>query len=327
MKRRDFIALLGGAAATPLVWPLPLRAQAPAMPFVGFMNSGSQSPPHADFGKGLAETGFIDGRNVTVAFRWAEGRYDQLPMYAADFVRRGAAVIFAGGGAHTAIAAKAATATTPIVFAIGSDPVKFGLVASLNRPGGNLTGVSFFTAELESKRLGLLRELVPRAATVAALVNPTNANAANQTRELTEAARKLALTLHILNATSETEFEAAFARIARLRADALHVASDPFFYGRRRQLVELAARHMIPAIYEWREFSEAGGLASYGTSIAEAYRQAGVYTGRILKGEKPADLPVMQSTKFEFVINLKTAKALGIEVPPALSARADEIIE
>jgi putative ABC transport system substrate-binding protein len=327
MRRRQVISMLAGAAVSLTLLPLAARGQQSALPVVGFMNSGSESPPHAGFRQGLTDSGYVDGRNVEVAFRWAEGQYDRLAVFAAEFVERRAAVIVAGGGVHTPLAAKAATAAIPIVFAVGSDPVKFGLVASLNRPGGNITGIHFFTAELEAKRLGLLRELAPRGTTIAALVNPTNANAANQTKELNEAARKLGLTLHVLHATSESEFEAAFTRLAPLRAGALHVASDPFFYGRRRQLVALAARHAIPAIYEWREFAVAGGLASYGTSIIEAYRHAGVYTGRILKGEKPADLPVMQSTKFEFVINLKTAKALGLDVPPTLSARADDIIE
>jgi putative ABC transport system substrate-binding protein len=308
-------------------WPRVVRAQQPSMPVVGFLNSGSESPPHAAFREGLKEAGFVDGQNVAIEFRWAEGQYDRLPALAADLVRRKVAVIVAGGGAHTALAAKEATATIPIVFSFGSDPVKFGLVPSLNRPGGSMTGVSFFAAELEAKRLGLLHELVPQATIVAALVNPANANAVNQTSELNEAARKLGLRLHVLSATGEKDFEAALARVLSLKAGALHVASDPAFYARRQQLVALVARHAVPAIYEWREFAQAGGLASYGTSIAEAYRQAGIYAGRILKGEKPADLPVVQTTRFEFAINLKTAKALGLDVSPVLLARADEVID
>jgi putative tryptophan/tyrosine transport system substrate-binding protein len=322
MKRREFITLLGGAAAA---WPLAARAQ--QTPIVGFMHSGSEVPPHAGFRQGLNEMGYVDGRNVAVDYRYAEGRYERLPTLAADLVHRHVAVLGAFGGVHTAIAAKSATATIPIVFAVGSDPVKFGLVASFNRPGGNITGVSFFTAELEAKRLGLLRELVPQATAMAAFINPTNANAENQSRELNEAARALSLQLHIFAPTSERDLDPTFANLLQLRVGALLVASDPFFFSRRQQLVALAARHSLPAIYEWREFAEAGGLASYGTNLTDAYRHAGIYTGRVLKGEKPAELPVTQSTKFEFVINLKTAKALGLEVSPGLSARADEIIE
>jgi putative tryptophan/tyrosine transport system substrate-binding protein len=264
---------------------------------------------------------------VTVDYRYAEGHYDRLPALAADLIRRQVAVLCASGGVHTAIAAKAATATIPIVFANGSDPIKFGLVASLNRPGGNITGVSFFTAELEGKRLGLLHELVPRAAAIAALVNPTNANADDQSRELKDAARTLGLELHILNAVSEGEIDKSFATLAQTRAGALLVASDPFFFGRRQQLIALAARHAVPAIYEWRAFAEAGGPMSYGTNQAEAYRQAGIYAGRILKGDKPSDLPVVRTTKFELIINLTAAKVLGLDMPPGLSARADEVIE
>jgi putative ABC transport system substrate-binding protein len=324
MKRREFITLLGGAAA----WPLAVRAQQPAMPVIGFMNSGFVQPSiQAAFHGGLNEIGYVEGRNVTVDYRYAEGHYDRLPALVADVIRRQVAVLGAFGGVHTAIAAKAATATIPIVFANGSDPIKFGLVASLNRPGGNITGVSFFTAELEGKRLGLLHELVPRAAAIAALVNPTNANAADQSRELKDAARTLGLELHILNAVSEGEIDKSFATLAQTRAGALLVASDPFFFGRRQQLIALAARHAVPAIYEWRAFAEAGGLMSYGTNQAEAYRQAGIYAGRILKGEKPSDLPVVQTTKFELIINLTAAKVLGLDMPPGLSARADEVIE
>jgi putative ABC transport system substrate-binding protein len=323
MRRREFITLLGGAAA----WPLTARAQQPTLPVIGFLHSGSASPAHAAFHGSLNETGYVDGRSVRIDYRYAGGDYDRLPALAADLVRRQVAVLAASGGVHTALAAKAATATIPIVFANGSDPVKFGLVASLNRPGGNVTGVSFFTAQLEGKRLGLLRELVPQATAIAALVNPANANADNQSKELKEAARTLGLQLHVLNAGSEREIETAFATLAQIRAGALAVASDPFLFARRQQLIVLAARHAVPAIYEWREFAEAGGLVSYGTSLTEAYRQAGSYAGRILKGEKPSDLPVVQTTKFEFVLNLTVAKVLGLDVPPGLSARADEVIE
>jgi putative tryptophan/tyrosine transport system substrate-binding protein len=260
-------------------------------------------------------------------YRWAEGQYDRLPALAADLVRRQVAVLTAFGGVHTVLIAKAATATIPIVFSMGSDPVKFGLVASLNRPGGNVTGVSHFTAELEAKRVGLLHELVPQATTIAVLLNPTNANADNQSRELKEAAHTLGLQLKIFNASSEGDFTAAFAGLVQMGAGALAVAADPFFFSRHQQLVALAARHSIPAIYEWREFAEVGGLVSYGTNLSDANRHAGIYTGRILKGADPADLPVARSVKFEFVINLKTAKALGLDVAPGLSARADEVIE
>jgi ABC-type uncharacterized transport system substrate-binding protein len=324
MRRRDFIKAIGGTAAA---WPLAARAQQPAMPVIGFLHSGSASPPHAAFRAGLNETSYVDGRNVRIDYRYAGGRYDLLPALASELVRRQVAVLGAYGGVHTAIAAKAATSTIPIVFANGSDPVKFGVVASLNRPGGNITGVSFFTAELEGKRLGLLHELVPQATVIAALVNPTNANAENQSKQLKEAASTLGLQLHILNAVSDREIDTAYANLVRSRAGALVVASDPFFFARRQQIIAQAARHAVPAIYEWRDFAAAGGLASYGTSLNEAYRQAGVYTGRILKGEKPADLPVVQTIKFEFVINLTAAKVLGLDVPPGLSARADEVIE
>jgi putative ABC transport system substrate-binding protein len=324
MKRREFVTLLGGAASSSL-WPLAARAQ--QLPVVAFLHSGAASPAHAAFQRGLNEIGYVDGRTVRVDYRYASGHYDQLPALAADLVRQGVRVLGAFGGVHTAIAAKAATADIPIVFGMGSDPVKFGLVASLNRPGGNVTGVTFFTAELEAKRLALLRELVPKAKAIAALINPTNANAENQTKETTEAARTLGLELHVLNATNEHEIDTAFTRLVQLRASALAVASDPFLFARRQQLIGLAARHAVPAIYEWREFVEAGGLLSYGTSLSDAYRQAGIYVGRVLKGEKPSDLPVFQTTKFEFVLNLTTAKILGLDVPPSLSARADEVIE
>jgi ABC-type uncharacterized transport system substrate-binding protein len=323
MRRREFIALLGAASA----WTGAGAAAQPHLPVVGFVNSGTRQQAHAAFGRGMNETGFVDGQNVAIEYRFAEGQYERLPALIGDFVRRRVAVLAATGGVHTALTAKAATTTIPIVFANGSDPVRFGVVASLNRPGGNVTGVSFFTSELETKRLGLLYELLPKMSAVAALVNPTNGNAENQSREIKEAAGALGLRLRVLNASSEGDIEAAFASVAEMRAGALLVASDPFFFARSEKVVSLAARWRVPAIYEWREFAEAGGLMSYGTNLADAYRQAGNYAGQILKGAKPADLPVIQSTKFEFVINLRTAKALAIEIPHLLLARADEVIE
>ena len=326
MKRRAFITLLGGAAAA---WPLAARAQQP-MPVIGYLNGTSPAPSAqfvAAFRQGLNETGYAEGRNVTIEYRWAEGRYDRMTEMAGDLVRRQVAVIVASGGAAAIASAKQATATIPILFVTGSDPVQTDLVASLNRPGGNVTGVHFFTVELESKRLGLLRDLVPNAATIAVLLNPTYPNAAFHLQEVENAARKAGQQIQILSASTEAEIDVAFARLPQLRAGALLVGADPFFNSRRDQIVALAARHAIAAIYEQRTFAQAGGLASYGTSQTDAYRQVGIYTGRVLRGEKPADLPVVQSTKFEFVINLKTAKALGLEVPPGLSSMADEIIE
>jgi putative ABC transport system substrate-binding protein len=324
MRRRDVIKVIACAAAG---WPLAARAQQQAMPVVGFLHSGTRTAPHDGFRQGLNETGFAEGRNVAIELRYAEGQYDRLQAMAAELVRQPVAVLNASGGAHTALAAKAATATLPIVFAIGSDPVKFGLVKSLNRPGGNITGVSFFTAELEAKRLGLLQGLVPQAAGIGVLVNPANANAQNQEKEVTEAARALGIQFYMLHASNDREIDAAFASLLQQRAGALLVASDPYFFARRRQLIALAARHVVAAIYEWREFAQEGGLMSYGTNLTDAYRQAGVYTGRILRGEKPADLPVLRTTKFEFVINFKTAKALGLNVPNAMQLLADEVIE
>jgi putative tryptophan/tyrosine transport system substrate-binding protein len=327
MQRREFITLLGGAAAA---WPLTARAQQPAMPVIGYLHG--QSPerlPHLmhAFRQGLNETGYVEGRNVAIEFHSAEGQTSRLPALAAEIVNRQVTVIAATGGLSSVLAAKAATTTIPIVFLSGDDPVKLGIVASFNRPGGNATGIHVFLQAMEGKRLGLLRELVPTAAMMAALVNPTNAAFQLQMKDIEDAARALGVQMHTLNAINEQDIHAAFAALGKLRPGALLVGSDPFFNSRREQLATLAAHYAIPAIYEAREYAVAGGLMSYGTSLIEGYRQVGVYTGRILKGEKPADLPVVQSTKFEFVLNLKAAKTLGLEVPPALSARADEVIE
>jgi putative ABC transport system substrate-binding protein len=327
MRRRQFITLLGGAAT----WPLTARAQQPAMPVIGFVNNGAADASVAialAFRKGLGETGFVEGQNVTVEYHWLEGQYDRLPALVADLVRRRVAVIAALNSTFTAIAAKAATATIPIVFAVSEDPVKLGLVASLARPGGNATGMNTFSREVTAKRLGILHELVPKAVRVAVLINPANATSAETTlREVQEAARAIGLQIHVLNASTSREIDAAFAMPARERPDALFVAPDGFFASRRIQLANLAARDRIPAIYANPVNVAAGGLLSYGADFADSYRQVGIYTGRILKGAKPADLPVVQSTKFELVINLQTARLLGIEVPPTLLALADEVIE
>jgi putative ABC transport system substrate-binding protein len=324
-KRREFITLLGGAAA----WPLAARAQQ-AMPVVGFLGTASPRPfAHlvAGFRRGLQETGFVEDRSVVIEYRWAEGQYDRVPALAADLVRRQVAVIVTVGGETSAAAAKAVTETIPIVFNVGSDPVKIGLVVSLARPGGNATGVNIFTIELVEKRLGLLLDLIPTASSIAILVNPDFVPAAANASEAEAAARAVGKQVVIYNARSEIEIGTAFAIMAQARPGALLVGADPFFNSRRGLIVALAARHAIPAIYEWREFAEAGGLISYGTSLVEAYRQQGIYAGRILKGEKPADLPVVQLSKFELVINLNTAKALGLAIPPGVLALADEVIE
>jgi len=326
MKRREFITLLGGATAA---WPLAARAQQPAMPLVGFAVSGSAGvwrPTLVAFEDGLKESGYLAGQNVAVEYRFAEGQFDRFPSLLSDLIRRKAAVLVTTSVAG-ALAAKRATSTIPHVFSVGDDPVKAGLVTSLNRPGGNSTGVYQFATGLEGKRLGLLHELVPKAATLAVLLHPNFASFESQLRDVREAAARLGVQLVVLRANAESDFDAAFATLVQQRAGALLVCASPFFNARRQQLVALAARHSVPAIYEWRDFAATGGLMSYGTVLADAYRQTAVYAGRILKGVKPADLPVVQSTKFEFVINLNTAKALGLEVPPMLSARADELIE
>jgi len=329
VKRREFITLLGGAAAA---WPLGARAQQPTMPVIGLLHPLWPDTLERDrllaFRRGLAETGYVEGQNVAFEYRWGEGHFDRMPELAADLVRRQVSVIAVPGSAAAALAAKAATQTIPIAFGVPEDAVKLGLVASLARPGGNATGINFFTAEVMAKRLGLLRELVPAAARVAVLVNPANAGRAQSTRgDLEPAARVLGLQLQFYDASTSKEIDAAYATLVRERPDALFVGSDTLFTNRRVQLIALAARHALPAAYSVREFVEAGGLMSYGTSLADMYRQVGAYAGRILKGEKPADLPVLQATKFELVINLQTAKLLGLDVPPTLLARADEVIE
>jgi putative ABC transport system substrate-binding protein len=328
MTRREFIALLGSGVTA---WPVAARAQQPATPVIGYL--GSQSPEEfagrlRAFRQGLSETGYVEGMNVDIEYRWAENQYDRFPALLADLVRSKVTVIAAVTGTPPALAAKAATTTIPIVFATAGDPVALGLVASLNRPGGNLTGVATLTVELGPKQLEMLRELVPTATIIALLVNPTNpTNAETLSRDLQAAARTLGLQLHVLHASTERDFDPVFASLPRLRAGALVIGSDPFFNGRSQQLAALALRHAMPTMFPFREYAIAGGLMSYGNSFADAHRQVGAYTGRILKGEKPADMPIQQSVKVELVINLKTAKALGLDVPPALLARADEVIE
>src|SRR6516164_6651527 len=325
MRRREFITLLGGAAA----WPLAARAQQPALPVVCFVNAGLPDPPLvAGFRKGLNETGYVESQNVTVEYHWLEGQFDRLPALMADLARRRVAVIATPAGQLAAITAKAATTTIPIVFGVGEDPVKLGLVDSLARPGGNATGINIFSVEVTAKRLGLLHELLPKAVRIAVLVNPANAPVAETTlRDIPGAARALGLQIHIFNASTSREIEAAFAALGREQADALFVAADGFFNSRPGRLVTLAAHYRIPAAYSIREAVEAGGLMSYGADRADVSRQVGMYSGQILKGAKPADLPVLQSSKFEFVINAQTARLLGIEVPNALQLLADEMIE
>ena len=326
MKRREFISLVGGAA---VVWPLAAWAQQPTMPVIGFLNGTSaQGYGHfvVSFRQGLIETGYTEGQNLTIEYRWAEGHYERLPALAADLVRRQVAVLVATSTPANVIAKKATT-EIPIVFTTSSDPVELGLVASLDRPGGNVTGAVTLNVEVVSKRLELLHELIPTATVVAVLVNPTNPNAKAQSGALQAAARTIGLQIETLNATTEGEIDAAFAQLAERRTGALLVDTDAFLFSRRAQLVGLAKRYAISTIFDRREYAEAGGLVSYGGSVEDVYRLAGIYTGRILKGEKPADLPVIQSTKLQLIVNLKTANALGIAVPPSLLARADEVIE
>ena len=326
MRRREFILAVGGAAAA---YPLAARAQQAAMPVIGFLDTrspGEAASVIVAFGDGLNEAGYTEGRNVAIEYRWAEGRYDRMAGQAADLASRRVAVIFAGGpGAVTA--AKTAAPAIPIVFITGQDPVRLGLVASLNRPGGNVTGLHLFSTRLEPKKLELLHEIVPKAAVIGVLMNPTNPSADIQAESLREAARALGLEIHIVDASTESEIDAGFAAMVQRGAGAVLVGNDPFFTGRREQIVPLAARHALPALYSQRESVVAGGLASYGTSITDAYRQMGVYAGRILKGAKPGDLPVVQQTQFLLVINRKTAAALGLEIPPKLLFTADEVIE
>jgi putative tryptophan/tyrosine transport system substrate-binding protein len=329
MRRREFIAL-AGAAASANFWPLGARAQQPAMPVVGYL--GAQSPAAfasrvAAFRQGLGETGYAEGRNVAIEFRWAEGRHDRLPDLAADLVARQVSVIVAPGGAPAALAAKSATTSIPIVFEMGADPIAIGLVSSLARPGGNLTGVSSLNVEVTPKRLEILHEAIPTGTLVAVLLNPTSPTADSQLKQLQQAARTLELQLHVLHASTERDLDPVFAKLLELRPNGLVVASDTFLGTHGERLAALTARHAVPAIHQARDFALAGGLMSYGGSFLESHRQAGVYTGRILKGDKPADLPVQQVTKVELLINLKTAKTLGITFPLALSGRADQVIE
>ena len=326
MRRREFISALGSLAA----WPLSAGAQQPTMRIVGYLNSTSPAaaaPFVAAFQAGLGEAGYAEGRNVRIEFRWAEGQYDRLPDLASDLVRRNVDVIATSGGDRSAIAAKSTTKTIPIISVIGGDPVADGLVTNLARPGGNLTGVSFLTTELMPKRLDLLAELVPNAKRVALLLNPSSPNVESVTRSMQAAAQTMGIELHILRASRANEIDSAFDVLAGLRIGALVVAADPFYNSRAQQLVELTSRHAVPAIYEWRGIVAAGGLISYGSSLTNVYRQVGIYVGKILNGERTTDLPILQPTKFELAVNLKTAKALGVTVPASMLVAADEVIE
>ena len=327
MKRREFITLLGGAVAT---WPVTARAQQPAMPAIGFLSSRSANDSAravSAFRQGLAEMGYVEGRNAEIEFRWADGQFDRLPALASDLVRRSVAVLAAVGGFQTPTIAKATTSTIPIIFGIGEDPVKQGLVPNLNWPGGNMTGATFSTSLLGAKRLGILRDLVPSAKVIALLVNQSSSQGQRQKQDVEEAAREVGQRLVILDGSSDQEIDVSYANLAKQNVDALIVGSDPFFDPRRDRMIALSARYAMPTIYQFREFVLAGGLVSYGASITDLYRQVGVYVGRVLKGESPGDLPVMLPTNFELSINLKTAKTLGLAIPSGLLAIADEVIE
>ena len=327
MRRREFITLVGGAAAA---WPLVARAQQPAMPVIGFLSGTSSkgyAPYLAAFREGLREGGFVEGQNVTIEYRWADDHYERLPELAADLVTRRVALIAAAGGSPAALAAKSATTTIPIVFQIGVDPVKAGLVSSLNQPGGNITGFANLALEVGPKRLELLHRLVPNATNIAVLVNPARSNVEAETRDMQSAANKLGLQLNVLYASTERDFDKVFATSVQLRAGGVVISGDPFFNTRSEELAAMAIHYMVPAIYQFHEFAAAGGLVSYGSSIKNTHREAGIYTARILKGEKPADLPVQEPSKVELIINLKTAKTLGLEIPPSILTSADEVIE
>ena len=327
MRRREFITLLGGAVAA---WPLAARAQQPVLPVIGFLSSTSSkgyTPYLAAFREGLREGGFVEGQNVKIEYRWADDHYERLPELAADLVTRRVALIAAAGGSPAALAAKSATTTIPIVFQIGVDPVKAGLVSSLNQPGGNITGFANLALEVGPKRLELLHRLVPNATNIAVLVNPARSNVEAETKDMQSAANKLGLQLNVLYASTERDFDKVFATSVQLRAGGVVISGDPFFNTRSEELAAMAIHYMVPAIYQFHEFAAAGGLVSYGSSIKNTHREAGIYTARILKGEKPADLPVQEPNKVELIINLKTAKTLGLEIPPSILTSADEVIE